>query len=100
MYKYSQQNKYKCCGLCLHVYTGTAEYSIQKIDENAIQLLRIGLLIGAGPKPSFGLGFIKMIDSSQKILNAEIELNVLWEKNRNNKNAKLNWQFTTESAFS
>ena len=44
-------------------YTGTAEYSIQKIDENAIQLLRIGLLIGAGPKPSFGLGFIKMIDS-------------------------------------
>ncbi len=44
-------------------YTGTAEYSIEKIDENAMQLLRIGLLIGAGPKPSFGLGFLKMIDS-------------------------------------
>jgi len=46
-------------------YTGTAQYSIEKIDKNAIQLLRIGLLIGAGPKPSFGLGFIKMIDSKE-----------------------------------
>ncbi len=44
-----------------HTYTGTAEYSIEKIDENAMQLLRIGLLIGAGPKPSFGLGFIRVI---------------------------------------
>lgn len=44
-------------------YTGSAEYSIEKIDENAIQLLRIGLLIGAGPKPSFGLGFLRVIDS-------------------------------------
>jgi len=44
-------------------YTGTAEYSIEKIDENAMQLLRIGLLIGAGPKPSFGLGFLRVIDS-------------------------------------
>ncbi len=47
-----------------HTYTGTAEYSIEKIDENAIRLIRIGLLIGAGPKPSFGLGFLRMIDSN------------------------------------
>ncbi|HLB71726.1 MAG TPA: CRISPR system precrRNA processing endoribonuclease RAMP protein Cas6, partial [Candidatus Methanoperedens sp.] len=47
-----------------HTYTGTAEYSIEKMDENALQLLRIGLLIGAGPKPSFGLGFLRVIDSS------------------------------------
>ncbi len=44
-----------------HTYTGTAEYSIEKIDENAIQLLRIGLLIGAGPKPSFGLGLLRAL---------------------------------------
>ncbi len=45
-------------------YTGTAEYSVEKIDENAMQIFRIGLLIGAGPKPSFGLGFLKVIDSN------------------------------------
>ena len=51
----------------LHTYTGTAEYSIEKIDENAMQLLRIGLLIGTGPKPSFGLGFLRVIDSKTEV---------------------------------
>jgi CRISPR-associated endoribonuclease Cas6 len=44
-----------------HTYTGTAEYSIESIDESAKQLLQTGLLIGAGPKPSFGFGFLKVI---------------------------------------
>ncbi len=45
-----------------HTYTGTAEYSIERMDENAMQMLRMGLLIGAGPKPSFGFGFMRMIE--------------------------------------
>jgi len=45
-----------------HTYTGTAEYSIESMDENAKQLFRISLLIGAGPKPSFGFGFLNVID--------------------------------------
>ncbi len=45
-----------------HTYAGTAEYSIESMDENAKQLFRISLLIGAGPKPSFGFGFLNVID--------------------------------------
>lgn len=45
-----------------HTYTGTVEYYVEEMDGNAKQLLKIGSLIGAGPKPSFGLGFIKTID--------------------------------------
>jgi CRISPR-associated endoribonuclease Cas6 len=41
----------------IHAYTGTALYKINNIDEEAKRLLKIGELIGAGPKPSFGLGF-------------------------------------------
>lgn len=31
------------------------------MDEQAKRLLKIGELVGAGPKPSFGLGFCKVI---------------------------------------
>lgn len=41
-----------------HTHTGTVEYFIEEMDGNAKQLLKIGSLIGAGPKPSFGLGFM------------------------------------------
>jgi hypothetical protein len=52
-----------------HTYTGTAEYAIEKIDENAMQLFRIGLLIGAGPKPSFGLGFFQIRSETDRFKN-------------------------------
>lgn len=42
-----------------HTYTGTVEYLVEEMDSNTKQLLKIGSLIGAGPKPSFGLGFMK-----------------------------------------
>ncbi|RLI78828.1 hypothetical protein DRP05_05905 [Archaeoglobales archaeon] len=39
-------------------YTGKAEYDVE-MDENAGRLLKIGELIGAGAKSSFGMGFFK-----------------------------------------
>jgi len=39
-----------------HTYMETVEYLIEEMDDNAKQLLKIGSLIGTGPKPSFGLG--------------------------------------------
>jgi CRISPR-associated endoribonuclease Cas6 len=40
-------------------YTGKAEYEAE-MDDNADKLLRIGELIGAGSKSSFGMGFFKV----------------------------------------
>jgi len=44
----------------IHAYTGTARYTIGTMDDQAKTLLKIGELIGAGPKPSFGLGFYRL----------------------------------------
>jgi hypothetical protein len=44
-----------------HAYTGTARYSVNNMDEQAKRLLKIGELIGAGAKPSFGLGFYRIL---------------------------------------
>lgn len=44
-----------------HAYTGTAKYKVNNIDEQALRLLKIGELIGAGAKPSFGLGFFRIL---------------------------------------
>jgi len=46
----------------IHAYTGTARYTIGTMDDQAKTLLKIGELIGAGPKPSFGLGFYRIIE--------------------------------------
>ncbi|MCS7131045.1 MAG: CRISPR system precrRNA processing endoribonuclease RAMP protein Cas6, partial [Archaeoglobaceae archaeon] len=40
--------------------TGYAKYRIEECDENAIKLLSIGELVGAGSKASFGMGFFKI----------------------------------------
>jgi CRISPR/Cas system endoribonuclease Cas6 (RAMP superfamily) len=45
----------------IHAYTGTAQYTVACMDDQAKRLLKIGELIGAGPKPSFGLGFYRLI---------------------------------------
>lgn len=39
-------------------YTGKAEYDVE-VDDDAAKLLKIGELIGAGAKSSFGMGFFK-----------------------------------------
>jgi len=41
--------------------TGFAKYRIKECDENAMRLLRVGELIGAGAKASFGFGFFKIM---------------------------------------
>jgi len=43
-----------------HGITGYAKYRISEIDNNSLKLLRIGELIGAGAKASFGMGFFKL----------------------------------------
>ncbi len=48
----------------IHAYTGTAHYKVGTMDEQAMRLLKIGELIGAGPKPSFGLGFYRLMAKS------------------------------------
>jgi len=40
--------------------TGFAEYKVYDADDNAMRLIRIGELIGAGAKASFGFGFFKI----------------------------------------
>lgn len=40
--------------------TGFTKYRILEADENAMRLLSIGELIGAGSKASFGMGFFKI----------------------------------------
>jgi CRISPR-associated endoribonuclease Cas6 len=40
--------------------TGYAKYRVKQADENAMKLLKIGELIGAGSKASFGFGFFKI----------------------------------------
>ncbi len=44
-----------------HGVTGYARYRIDEIDVNSLSLLRIGELIGAGAKASFGMGFFKIL---------------------------------------
>lgn len=39
-----------------YAITGFAKYKVNKADENALRLLAIGELIGAGAKTSFGMG--------------------------------------------
>lgn len=46
-----------------HTHTGTVEYLVEEMDGNTKQLLEIGSLIGAGPKPSFGLGFMSITEN-------------------------------------
>ncbi|RLI79954.1 hypothetical protein DRP07_09645 [Archaeoglobales archaeon] len=41
-------------------YTGYSDYRIVEADENAFKLLKIGSLIGAGAKASFGMGLFKI----------------------------------------
>jgi CRISPR-associated endoribonuclease Cas6 len=43
-------------------YTGEAEYEA-KLDKNGRKLLRIGELVGAGSKSSFGMGFYEISES-------------------------------------
>jgi CRISPR-associated endoribonuclease Cas6 len=45
-----------------HAYTGTARYSVNNMDEQSKKLLMIGELIGVGAKPSFGLGFYRIMN--------------------------------------
>ena len=40
--------------------TGFAKYKVHDADDNAMKLFRIGELIGAGAKASFGFGFFKI----------------------------------------
>ena len=49
--------------------TGNAKYRVSEIDDKAVKLLRIGELIGAGAKASFGMGFFRLsaLQSSLKI---------------------------------
>jgi CRISPR/Cas system endoribonuclease Cas6 (RAMP superfamily) len=46
----------------IHAYTCMAHYTGGSMNEQAKKLLKIGELIGAGPKPSFGLGFYRVMD--------------------------------------
>lgn len=48
--------------------TGYAKYRLEEADENALKLLSIGELIGAGAKASFGMGFFK-IEAGEKLEN-------------------------------
>jgi CRISPR-associated endoribonuclease Cas6 len=41
-------------------YTGNAEYKVIDANTNTFNLLRIGALIGAGAKSSFGMGFFEI----------------------------------------
>jgi len=41
-------------------YTGVVDYGIEEMDRNAAWLLSIGSLLGAGPKASFGCGYIQI----------------------------------------
>ena len=51
-----------------HAYTGVADYKILDADENTLKFLKIGELIGAGAKSSFGMGFFELkITSSASI---------------------------------
>jgi CRISPR-associated endoribonuclease Cas6 len=43
-----------------HGITGYVKYEINDADENAMRLFRIGELIGAGAKASFGFGFFRI----------------------------------------
>lgn len=43
-----------------HALTGFAKYRIRECNENAMKLLTIGELIGAGAKASFGMGFFRI----------------------------------------
>jgi len=43
-----------------YAVTGYAKFRIEEADENALKLLTIGELIGAGAKASFGMGFFKI----------------------------------------
>lgn len=43
-----------------HAFTGKAEYKINNWDSNAVKLLNIGSLIGAGSKSSYGMGFFEI----------------------------------------
>lgn len=43
-----------------HGITGYARYKMRNMDENALRLLSIGEIIGAGSKASFGMGFLKI----------------------------------------
>ncbi len=44
--------------------TGHARYRITEMDEEATKLLRIGELIGAGAKASFGMGYFNIREIS------------------------------------
>jgi CRISPR/Cas system endoribonuclease Cas6 (RAMP superfamily) len=39
------------------------EYWVESVDEWGVRLFRIGTLLGAGSKPSFGFGFFRVVDS-------------------------------------
>lgn len=43
-----------------HGITGFVKYEVHEADENAMKLLKIGELIGAGAKASFGFGFFRI----------------------------------------
>jgi len=43
-----------------YAFTGKADYKIDNCDSNAIKLLNIGSLIGAGSKSSYGMGFFEI----------------------------------------
>ncbi len=46
-----------------YAITGHARYRITEMDENASLMIKIGELIGAGAKASFGMGFFNVINS-------------------------------------
>lgn len=43
-------------------HTGIVAYDIKNMDEHARWLLSVGEIIGAGPKPSFGCGWISIME--------------------------------------
>lgn len=49
-----------------HCWTGIAEYKFERLGSTASWLLGVGKLLGAGPKSSFGLGFLDISPASKE----------------------------------